>query len=341
MLRVPSIYVRLIGCALLLASCEEEDDTPDGYQVVTALSAEEHRAQFPITDGAHAGADCQTCHGDFDTFARFGCFNCHDHDQAASNTIHGGMTDYAYESEACYRCHPDGTGELSRASHERYFPIVAPAPHGSEDCSGCHKEADRQVVSCIPCHAHEELPMGETHRAVADYRFTTVGCLSCHPRGEITIDAAAHLPFFPIGLGTAHANESCASCHTSADRKVINCLGCHHEPAATNGAHAINDYEYTSDACRDCHGDSQVDRIRAHLPVVVSTGKHAASRVGCLGCHDTKRTDKTWARDFRVFECYECHRGDAGEHREEGVNYPTPPESCIAARCHPRGLKDD
>ncbi|MBI3179935.1 MAG: hypothetical protein HYZ27_09760, partial [Deltaproteobacteria bacterium] len=272
MLRVPSIYCGLIACALL-SSCEEEDDTPSGYRVITAISADDHRAKFPITDGAHAGSDCQTCHGDFDSFSQFTCFHCHDHAEADTNELHGPMADYAYESDACYRCHPDGTGELSRTSHDRFFPIAAPAPHESVDCAGCHQEADRKVVSCLPCHDHEEGPMADRHRAVTEYRFTTEGCLSCHPRGEVTTDPAAHRPFFPIGQGTAHDDESCSDCHTSAtDRKVINCVGCHHDSAATNAAHRISDYRYDSDSCRDCHGDSQVDRIRDHVPVVVSSG---------------------------------------------------------------------
>jgi hypothetical protein len=63
---------------------------------------------FPIASGAHRGTSCNTCHttpGDFKTFT---CITCHEHAQSAMDSKHRGRSNYAYDSQACYRCHPKG-----------------------------------------------------------------------------------------------------------------------------------------------------------------------------------------------------------------------------------------
>ena len=40
---------------------------------------------------------------------QFSCFGCHPHsDQAKTDEKHQGETGYAYDSQACYNCHPRG-----------------------------------------------------------------------------------------------------------------------------------------------------------------------------------------------------------------------------------------
>ena len=60
--------------------------------------------------GKHAGkwTDCATCHTDPAAFSEFTCFNCHQHDQSSMDNEHQGRSGYAYDSQACIRCHPDG-----------------------------------------------------------------------------------------------------------------------------------------------------------------------------------------------------------------------------------------
>lgn len=70
---------------------------------------------FPIFSGRHANEwnDCVECHTVATDFRVFDCLNCHPHsDKADTDGKHRGeVSNYTYESNACYRCHPRGRGE--------------------------------------------------------------------------------------------------------------------------------------------------------------------------------------------------------------------------------------
>lgn len=66
---------------------------------------------FPIYTGRHAGrwTTCETCHTSPTNYAVFTCLSCHPHDdQTQTNSNHGSVNGYRYESNACYSCHPRG-----------------------------------------------------------------------------------------------------------------------------------------------------------------------------------------------------------------------------------------
>jgi hypothetical protein len=63
---------------------------------------------FPNTSGAHKGTSCTTCHSTPGDFQAFTCLTCHEHSQTAMDSKHRGRANYAYDSQACYRCHPRG-----------------------------------------------------------------------------------------------------------------------------------------------------------------------------------------------------------------------------------------
>lgn len=65
----------------------------------------DHR--FPISSGRHAGVACAECHQTSD-YRVFTCLGCHE--QAQTNSRHTGVTGYSYSSQACYACHPNGSG---------------------------------------------------------------------------------------------------------------------------------------------------------------------------------------------------------------------------------------
>jgi hypothetical protein len=65
---------------------------------------------FPIFSGRHENrwSDCATCHPNSADFTDFTCFNCHTHNQTAMDNKHSDVNGYAYDSAACYGCHPIG-----------------------------------------------------------------------------------------------------------------------------------------------------------------------------------------------------------------------------------------
>ncbi len=68
--------------------------------------AVQHR--FPLR-GPH-NVSCTTCHQG-GSFAAFTCLVCHAHSQTSMDSKHRGRSGYSYNSEACYRCHPNGKGD--------------------------------------------------------------------------------------------------------------------------------------------------------------------------------------------------------------------------------------
>lgn len=71
----------------------------------------DHSQWFPLYSGVHAGKwnSCSDCHTNGAVFADFSCLGCHPHsDQAKTDESHQGEAGYAYDSQACYTCHPQG-----------------------------------------------------------------------------------------------------------------------------------------------------------------------------------------------------------------------------------------
>jgi hypothetical protein len=140
-----------------------------------------HGGIFPIDSGAHAGVDCNDCHGEFGTFTEFTCISCHEHAQAVVDASHAGTPGYGYGPTTCYSCHPTGEGGMSRAAHDRFFPIVS-GRHGGLPCVDCHPSTKQSFV-CTDCHEHACSKMNEVHADEGGYSCDSTACLACHPRG--------------------------------------------------------------------------------------------------------------------------------------------------------------
>jgi hypothetical protein len=62
---------------------------------------------FPLATGKHAGLLCADCHAT-SSYRQFDCLDCHVHEKADTDKKHRGAAGYAYNSRACYACHPRG-----------------------------------------------------------------------------------------------------------------------------------------------------------------------------------------------------------------------------------------
>jgi hypothetical protein len=65
---------------------------------------------FPIYSGKHQGrwSSCTDCHTNSSNYSAFSCIDCHEHNKTSMDEKHQGRTGYAYNSAACYSCHPRG-----------------------------------------------------------------------------------------------------------------------------------------------------------------------------------------------------------------------------------------
>jgi hypothetical protein len=142
---------------------------------------------FPLT-GAHATADCGTCHSGEAPFqyalTPVDCIDCHlDEYVNTSDPDHqtaGFPTD-------CLLCHGTSSWDVLRfPQHDPWFPINSGTHQGEWDsCSDCHTTpGDFTEFECTGCHAHSFDEMEEKHDGVDDYVWVSSECYSCHPRGR-------------------------------------------------------------------------------------------------------------------------------------------------------------
>ena len=116
------------GLATACVSCHQQDydATTDPAHGAAGFSTEcqtchttrgwtgaafNHAQWFPINSGTHAGKwqACADCHINPASYEAFSCLGCHPHDdQPRTDGDHDGENGYAYDSNACYDCHPDG-----------------------------------------------------------------------------------------------------------------------------------------------------------------------------------------------------------------------------------------
>jgi len=139
---------------------------------------------FPIFAGTHAGQwqECATCHPNPASRKEFTCLVCHEHNQTDMDAKHSGIPGYAYNSNNCLGCHPNG--EKGDFDHSRYFPITR-SPH-RRDCIDCHVDpANFQRFECIFCHEHNQRKMDDKHLGkISGYMWESMACLNCHPNGK-------------------------------------------------------------------------------------------------------------------------------------------------------------
>jgi len=83
----------------------------DGQRWSGASFANHDSQFFPIYSGAHRGrwSSCSDCHTSQSDYTVFTCITCHGQSQTDSH--HQGVSNYSWDSNRCYSCHPTGRAE--------------------------------------------------------------------------------------------------------------------------------------------------------------------------------------------------------------------------------------
>ncbi len=72
----------------------------------------DHTPFFPINSSAKHRPGrwnlCSDCHTNPTSAKVFSCITCHEHNKTEMDKEHSGKSGYSYDSNACYRCHPQG-----------------------------------------------------------------------------------------------------------------------------------------------------------------------------------------------------------------------------------------
>ena len=247
--------------AVCIASC-----TPNETLQYHRVKAAEHDAEiFPTDHGGEENpdADCNVCHGGLDSFSQFNCLGCHAHEKEATDSIHGNLSGYEYDSAKCYECHKTGAG--FDIEHDQFF-ITSKGDHAAYGCSDCHLDLGNfKQSACVQCHdenAHACAKMDTKHEGLSGYKCVDQSCLSCHPSGVgFDID---HDQFFMISHGH-HSRYDCSDCHfESGDYGVFACIECHDENEHACSRmdpkhHEVRDYSCQNQRCLDCHRNGRED----------------------------------------------------------------------------------
>ncbi len=132
----------------------------------------QHEQLWP-QEGIHARLECEKCHPkERYTGTPRECIGCHRALKEVARPTH------ARFSDDCLECHNQERWVPSLYQHS---PFKVPH-HSMEICLSCHPDPeDYGIFDCLSCHPQEQ--MDSVHQAMGRYRYESVACLRCHPRG--------------------------------------------------------------------------------------------------------------------------------------------------------------
>ena len=247
----------------------------------------EHDAKsFPIYSGRHNGVwnTCSQCHANPASYLQYTCIDCHEHSQSDMNSKHNGVNGYAWNSPACFACHPTGSKEGTFNHATSGFPLTG--AHTATECNKCHANGYAGTSPlCYSCHtANFNLSTNPNHSTLN----IPHECGTCHStlpgwkpatfpiHDNYYVLAGAHLPI---------AND-CATCHKGNYTNTPKlCFGCHADKynQSTNPNHTTSNFPTT---CETCHSQAAwTPSTFNHANVYPLTGAHATIASNCFSCH--------------------------------------------------------
>ncbi|MBI5364774.1 MAG: hypothetical protein HZA53_16480 [Planctomycetes bacterium] len=313
--------------------------------------------EFPL-EGAHARAECATCHVPRAkpdvagrTFGRASerfpgdaarCSTCH-------ADVHAGAFDTAAfpkavdGREGCARCHSTETFRVAAKEfdHGRWTKYPLEGAHARAACETCHPRAARPdalgrtlgrcavkagdaAARCTSCHV--DVHAGAFDRAPTPATLDgKTGCVRCHTVETFRVATKDfdHARFTGFALAGAHAPLECVKCHA---------------PVKTRDGKAELQSPARGAACADCHVDPHAAQFAR------------AGRTECASCHrdgpDWKALVFDHQRDARYaldkthakVACSACHKPALLPDGSKAVRYKPLGVNC--GDCHdPRGAK--
>lgn len=271
--------------------------------------------RYPLA-GKHNQVGCAACHGknnETPTPAFSTCASCH-------ADVHRGEAGRGRDCASCHKVAGFSPATFTVADHATTaYPLKG--KHVSASCRSCHSTTTLPSVGAAAARTARATPTRyvrltmasgtcqscheDSHAGQKAVKVSAGGCLSCHTEDGFapsTITATAHAQY-RFALDGAHANTTCAACHSSTRTGFqpltadfgkakfafaigdTTCAGCHVDPHAgrylPGGARATT-------TCRACHA---VSRFR---PSSVTSEAHTQFGYLLEGAH-------------RAVTCAECH----------------------------------
>ncbi|HTY61754.1 MAG TPA: hypothetical protein VMG30_05805, partial [Acidobacteriota bacterium] len=266
----------------------EQCHAVSGWRVSLA-AVQNHTNRFPLI-GAHANADCESCHksgavGQYKGLST-DCVSCHLQDYSAAKSLNHQS---AQLPTTCRSCHIGMDTWLgAKFDHNKYAGFSLTGGHAQLDCTDCHKNQKYTgtSVACVNCHASDYASTTNPNHAAAGF---SKDCLTCHSAVGWTSASFNHGTSTKFPLTGSHTNVQCATCHKNNVYAGLStdCSSCHlaDYSSALNPNHAKAGF---SQQCSTCHS--------------------TASWAGATFNHSTTAFPLTGAHTS--VQCFTCHKND-------------------------------
>ncbi len=316
----------------LSTQCMECHTTAPGWKPADFRT---HDGQyFPIYSGKHNGEwnSCTDCHQNPANYAQFTCIDCHEHNKPDTDDEHDDVGGYIYESQACFDCHPTGSGEGGFNHSLSNFPLTG--AHTTTDCIDCHAGGYSGTPTvCSECHMEDYT---QTTNPAHNQIGINTECDQCHTTVPDWKPAtfAIHNDYYTLTGAHGRIATDCFACHEGSYVNTPNlCFSCH-----------SNDYNQTNDPphataqfsteCESCHSTeawqpATFDHDGQYFPIY--SGKHQGEWNSCTDCHTTPG-------NYAMFSCIDCHDHNQPDMNDEHAGIPGyeyASDACFA--CHPTG----
>ncbi len=210
---------------------------------------------FPLTLG-HDIQDCTQCHinGTY-TGLSPECVSCHQSDYDQTNDPNHATSGFSTD---CVSCHSTNPGWTPATINHDFFPLTL--GHNIQDCTQCHTNGTYTGLSpdCVNCHQDDYDQTNDPSHLAANFPTDCVACHTTNP-GWTPAEFDHDGQYFPIYTGKhseGQAWNDCVECHANpASYADFTCFTCHGQTETNNDHSEVNDYEYVSTACLQCHPD--------------------------------------------------------------------------------------
>ena len=215
-------------------------------------SFDHNKSGFPLT-GAHTTTSCSDCHTSGYSGTSNVCASCHTNSYNQTvNPNHAA----AGISNDCADCHTTNPG-WKPATYPTHSNLTGAHIPIANDCAACHKGSYTTLPKlCNDCHSTDYTQANNPSHTAAQFPVT---CADCHSQSAWTPATFNHDgEYFPIYSGKHNGEwDNCSDCHTNpSNYAVFTCTtSCHPQNSTNNDHDGVNDYQYLSSACLECHPD--------------------------------------------------------------------------------------
>jgi hypothetical protein len=315
-------------------SCKDCHTTDPGWK---PAKYGDHDTKFPIYSGKHNGewSKCTDCHTNPASYQIFTCIDCHEHNSTDMNDEHKEVQGYAYNSPACFACHPTGSKE-GAFNHNAVYPLTGAHATIANNCFSCHQGSYVNTPNtCAGCHMpNYNTSTNPNHAAIN----IPTDCSTCHTTNPNWAPAtfAIHNNYYVLAGAHVPIANNCVDCHNGSYITTPNtCVGCHQANynQTTNPPHSASQFPIT---CTDCHtqtawSPANWNHDSQYFPIY--SGKHKNEWNACTDCHPN-------STNYAVFTCTtSCHPQSSMNNEHQGIaGYSYTSTACY--NCHPTGSAD-